>query len=145
MNKVCAENFNQDDLTEYQIQFFFEGREKYAFKDAEYNAWYFYAWPGIGEEFHMAYYVDKNLVISLDSDLETGTTYDYTIPKHKPIEKGGDLYMDLDLLAAIFGFDGKEENASISIKETYNFHPEMWKKVKGSPEDEVDDVIAKNF
>lgn len=145
MNKVCAENFNQDDLTEYQIQFFFEGREKYAFKDAEYNAWYFYAWPGIGEEFHMSYYVDKNLVISLDSDLETGTTYDYTIPKHKPIEKGGDLYMDLDLLAAIFGFDGKEENGSISIKETYNFHPEMWKKVKGSPGDEVDDVIAKNF
>ena len=145
MNKVCAENFNQDDLTEYQIQFFFEGREKYAFKDAEYNAWYFYAWPGIGEEFHMAYYVDKNLVISLDSDLETGTTYDYTIPKHKPIENGGVLYMDLYLLAAIFGFDGKEENGSISIKETYNFHPEMWKKVKGSPEDEVDDVIAKNF
>lgn len=145
MNKVCAENFNQDDLTEYQIQFFFEGREKYAVKDEEYNAWYFYAWPGIGEEFHMGYYVDKNLVISLDSDLETGTTYEYTNPKHKPIEKGDDLYMDLDLLAAIFGFDGKEEKGSISIKETYNFHPEMWKKVKGSPGDEVDDVIAKNF
>lgn len=145
MNKVCAENFNQDDLTEYQIQFFFEGREKYAFKDAEYNAWYFYAWPGIGEEFHMAYYVDKNLVISLDSDLETGTTYDYTIPKHKPIEKGGDLYMDLDLLAAIFGFEGKEEKGSISIKESYDFHPEIWKKVKGSPEDEVDELVKKKF
>lgn len=141
MNKVCAENFNQDDLTEFQIQFFFEGREKYSVKDEYTNAWYFYAWPGIGEEFHMGYYVDKNLVINVDSN----TTYDYTIPKHKPIEKGGDLYMDLDLLAAIFGFDGKEEKGSISIKETYNFHPEMWKKVKGSPEDEVEDVIAKNF
>ena len=53
--------------------------------------------------------------------------------------------MDLDLLAAIFGFDEKKEKGSISIKETYNFHPEMWKKVKGSPGDEVDDVIAKNF
>ena len=141
MNKVCAENFNQDDLTEFQIQFFFEGREKYSVKDEYTNAWYFYAWPGIGEEFHMGYYVDKNLVINVDSN----TTYDYTIPKHKPIEKGGDLYMDLDLLAAIFGFDGKEEKGAISIKETYNFHPEMWKKVKGSPEDEVEDVIAKNF
>ena len=145
MNKVCAENFNQDDLTEYQIQFFFEGREKYSVKDEYTNAWYFYAWPGIGEEFHMGYYVDKNVVISLDSDYDTAATYDYTIPKHKPIEKGDDLYMDLDLLAAIFGFEGKEEKGSISIKESYDFHPEIWKKVKGSPEDEVDELVKKKF
>lgn len=93
----------------------------------------------------MGYYVDKNVVISLYPDSYTAPTFEYTIPKHTPIEKGGDLYMDLDLLAAFFGFDGKEEKGSISIKETYNYHPEIWKKVKGSPEDEVEDVIAKNF
>ena len=145
MNKVCAENFNQDDLTEDQIQFFFEGREKYAVKDESTNAWYFLAWPGVGAEFHMGYYVDKNVMISSDPDYDTAATYEYTIPKNKPIDNGDDLYMDFELLSAIFGFDGKEEKGAISIKETYNFHPEIWKKVKGLPGDEVDDVIDKNF
>lgn len=141
MNRLLVENYKLKDVSEEDIQLFFEDTTTYCMKDEKANAWFFLAWPGAGYELYEGYYVDKNIIIDQFDDYDAPGTYEYMQPKHRPIEKGSELYMDGETLKANFPMDYEESRGAIKIKEVYGNRGDAWKTIKASPDMEIDDIV----
>ena len=141
MNRLLVENYKLEDVSEEDRQLFFEDTTTYCMKDETSNAWFFLAWPGAGYELYEGYYVDKNIIIDQFDDYDAPGTYEYMQPKHRPIEKGNELYMDAETLKANFPMDYEESRGAIKIKEVYGNRSDAWKTIKASPDIEIDDIV----
>lgn len=141
MNRLLVENYKLEDVSEEDRQLFFEDTTTYCMKDETSNAWFFLAWPGAGYELYEGYYLDKNIIIDQFDDYDAPGTYEYMQPKHRPIEKGGELYMDGETLKANFPMDYEESRGAIKIKEVYGNRSDAWKTIKASPDIEIDDIV----
>lgn len=141
MNRLLVENYKLEDVSEEDRQLFFEDTTTYCMKDETSNAWFFLAWPGAGYELYEGYYLDKNIIIDQFDDYDAPGTYEYMQPKHRPIEKESELYMDAETLKANFPMDYEESRGAIKIKEVYGNRSDAWKTVKASPDMEVDDIV----
>lgn len=141
MNRLLVENYKLEDISEEDRQLFFEDTTTYCMKDETSNAWFFLAWPGAGYELYEGYYLDKNIIIDQFDDYDAPGTYEYMQPKHRPIEKGSELYMDAETLKANFPMDYEESRGAIKIKEVYGNRSDAWKTIKASPDMEVDDIV----
>ena len=141
MNRLLVENYKLEDVSEEDRQLFFEDTTTYCMKDETSNAWFFLAWPGAGYELYEGYYVDKNIIIDQFDDYDAPRTYEYMQPKHRPIEKGSELYMDAETLKANFPMDYEESRGAIKIKEVYGNRSDAWKTIKASPDIEIDDLV----
>ena len=141
MNRLLVENYKLEDVSEEDRQLFFEDTTTYCMKDETSNAWFFLAWPGAGYELYEGYYVDKNIIIDQFDDYDAPGTYEYMQPKHRPIEKGSELYMDAETLKANFPMDYEESRGAIKIKEVYGNRSDAWKTIKASPDIEIDDIV----
>ena len=85
--------------------------------------------------------MDKNIIIDQFDDYDAPGTYEYMQPKHRPIEKGSELYMDGETLKANFPMDYEESRGVIKIKEVYGNRGDAWKTIKASPDMEIDDIV----
>ena len=141
MNRLLVENYKLEDVSEEDRQLFFEDTTTYCMKDETSNAWFFLAWPGAGYELYEGYYLDKNIIIDQFDDYDAPGTYEYMQPKHRPIEKGSELYMDAETLKANFPMDYEESRGAIKIKEVYGNRSDAWKTIKASPDIEIDDIV----